>query len=265
MSARILTVDLDDSIREELPSRLITLGHSVLAADHIADALRLLRLTCPHLIILDGEMWLYSLMTLRQHSNTPLILLKANDEVRERVTALQLGADDVVIKPFSVRELEARIRAVLRRINRHSDVVLDQDEERAPQGLILGDLHLDFQRRQAFRGQQRIRLTDLEMKLLEVLISHAGETLTRRELVQTVWGYDSEFISMRRLVDSAVSRLRAKLEVDPDDPELILTIRGVGYMFRRLHHDSDDSNENEVDGVADLEAWRARQWGLPPP
>ena len=124
MSARILTVDLDDSIREELPSRLIRLGHSVLAADHVADALRLLRLTCPHLIILDGEMWLYSLMAVRQHSNTPLILLKSNDEVRERVTALQLGADDVVIKPFSVRELEARIRAVLRRINRHSDVVL---------------------------------------------------------------------------------------------------------------------------------------------
>jgi OmpR family response regulator RpaB len=265
MSTRILIVDLDDSIREELPSRLIRLGHSVLTADHVADALRLLRLTSPHLIILDGEMWLYSLMTLRQHSNTPLILLKANDEVREHVAALQLGADDVVIKPFSVRELEARVRAVLRRVNRHSDVVLDLDGERAAQGLILGELHLDFQRRQAFRGQQRIRLTDLEMKLLEVLISHAGETLTRRELVHTVWGYDSEFISMRRLVDSAVSRLRAKLEVDADDPELILTIRGVGYMFRRLHHDSDASNENEVDGVADLEAWRARQWGLPPP
>ena len=103
------------------------------------------------------------------------------------------------------------------------------------------------------------------MKLLEVLISHAGETLTRRELVQTVWGYDSEFISMRRLVDSAVSRLRAKLEVDPDDPELILTIRGVGYMFRRLLHDPDAKQENGVAGVADLESWRARQWGLPPP
>ena len=82
---------------------MIRLGHNVLTADHVADALRLLRLTCPHLIILDGEMWLYSLMTLRQHSNTPLILLKSNDEVRERETSLQLGADDVVIKPFSVK------------------------------------------------------------------------------------------------------------------------------------------------------------------
>lgn len=83
MSARILTVDLDDSIREELPNRLIRLGHSVLTADHVDDALRLLRLTCPHLIILDVEMWLYSLMAVRQHSNTPLILLKGTSNNRD--------------------------------------------------------------------------------------------------------------------------------------------------------------------------------------
>ncbi|WP_254896522.1 winged helix-turn-helix domain-containing protein [Synechococcus sp. HK05] len=264
-SIRVLLVDLEEPIHEELPTRLIKLGYSVLITNRLADALRLLRLTEPDLIILDGQQWLCHLMALRQHSNKPLILLKSNHDLAERVTALQLGSDDVLIKPFSVRELEARIRAVLRRIPSRAKGAAPPAEQPLPHSLILGELHLDLERRQAWRGQQRIRLTGLECKLLEALICRAGETLSRRELVQLVWGFDSEFVSVRRLVDSAVSRLRAKLEVDPDNPELILTIRGVGYMFRRLQRQPEGGPQAGDDDVIDLDAWRARQWGLPPP
>jgi OmpR family response regulator RpaB len=203
-SIRILLVDLEALIREELSTRLIKLGYTVLITDRLADALRLLRLTDPDLIILDGERWLHHLMTLRQHSTIPLILLKSNSDLAERVTALQLGSDDVLIKPFSVRELEARIRAVLRRIPSRTKQATPQTERPVPHSLLLGELHLDLERRQAWRGQQRIRLTGLECKLLEVLIHRAGETLNRRELVQRVWGVNSEFVLVRRLVDSAV-------------------------------------------------------------
>jgi OmpR family response regulator RpaB len=261
---RLLVVDLDEAIRQALPERLINQGHTVLMADNFGDALRLLQLTSPHLIILDGQPWPRQLMVIRQQTNIPLILLKSNDDVAERVTALQLGADDVLTKPFSVRELEARIRAVLRRITRHPEAAANQNRRLGPQILLLGDLRLDLERRLAFRGQQRIRLTELEFRLLEVLINHAGETLSRTEIVQTVWGLDSELLSTRRLVDSSVSRLRAKLEVDPDDPELILTTRGMGYMFRRLHNESGDKPQGRPEGITDLDTWRKRQWGLPP-
>ena len=95
-------------------------------------------------------------------------------------------------------------------------------------------------------------------------LSRRGNAQPQRACVTCV-GFDSEFVSVRRLVDSAVSRLRAKLEVDPDNPELILTVRGVGYIFRRLHHQPVGSQQAGDDDVIDLDAWRARQWGLPPP
>jgi len=142
---------------------------------------------------------------------------------------LELGADDYVVKPFSPKELEARIRCVLRRI----------DKEQIPgmpnSGLILvTDIKIATNRRQVFKSDERIRLTGMEFSLLELLVSRSGEPFSRGEILKEVWGYTPERHVDTRVVDVHISRLRSKLEADPANPELILTARGTGYLFQRI-------------------------------
>lgn len=170
---------------------------------------------------------------IRAVSEVPIILLTALGDVSDRVTGLQLGADDYMVKPFSPKELEARIHCLLRRSPRRSDAV-GNSIARPEAVLSVGDLRIDVVRRQVHRGSERLRLTGMEFSLLELLISRAGEAIPRSEMLETLWGYSPERANDRRVVDVHVSRLRAKLEVDPDHPELILTARGLGYLFQRL-------------------------------
>jgi OmpR family response regulator RpaB len=170
---------------------------------------------------------------IRAVSEVPIILLTALGDVSDRVTGLQLGADDYMVKPFSPKELEARIHCLLRRSPRRSDAV-GNSIARPGAVLSVGDLRIDVVRRQVHRGSDRLRLTGMEFSLLELLISRAGEAIPRSEMLETLWGYSPERANDRRVVDVHVSRLRAKLEVDPDHPELILTARGLGYLFQRL-------------------------------
>jgi OmpR family response regulator RpaB len=163
----------------------------------------------------------------------PIILLTALTEVADRITGLQLGADDYMIKPFSPKELEARIRCVLRRVS-SSPAGGGAGGSRGASVLVLGDLRVDVNKRQAFRSGERIRLTGMEFNLLELLIGRSGEPISRLDILEHVWGYKPERASDSRVVDVHISRLRAKLEDDPDQPELILTARGMGYMFQRL-------------------------------
>ena len=166
---------------------------------------------------------------LRKESDVPIVMLTALGDVADRITGLELGADDYVVKPFSPKELEARIRCVLRRIGKEGAAGIPNS------GLIqINDIRIDTNKRQVFRGDERIRLTGMEFSLLELLVGRSGEPFSRGEILKEVWGYTPERHVDTRVVDVHISRLRSKLEDDPANPELILTARGTGYLFQRI-------------------------------
>ena len=234
---KVLIADDDASTRRVLETRLSMQGYAVTVAAHGAGALEAFRAVEPDVVILDVMMpeldGFVVVERIRAISEVPIILLTALTEVSDRVTGLQLGADDYMLKPFSPRELEARIRCLLRRSSRASG----ETTTLAPAAgavVVVGDLQVDLIRRQVHRNNERIRLTGMEFSLLELLISRGGDTIARTEILETIWGYAPERANDRRVVDVHISRLRAKLELDPDQPELILTARGQGYQFQRL-------------------------------
>ena len=211
-------------------------GHSVAAAKDGAEALELFRSVEPDVVVLDVMMpeldGFAVLERIRAQSEVPIILLTALGDVADRITGLQLGADDYMVKPFSPKELEARIRCVMRRANQSQG---GSGIGSASSNVIaIGDLRVDFNRRQAFRCGERIRLTGMEFHLLELLISRHGEPINRLDMLEKVWGYKPGKASDSRVVDVHISRLRSKLEDDPANPELILTARGTGYLFQRI-------------------------------
>ena len=142
------------------------------------------------------------------------------------------AADDYVIKPFSPKELEARVKAVLRRTNNKESVV--PTGKVAKNVITTGNIKIDTARRQVFRKNERIRLTGMEFSLLELLVNNSGQAYSRNEILQHVWAYPPDHRIDTRVVDVHISRLRSKLEADPANPELILTARGIGYMFQRI-------------------------------
>jgi OmpR family response regulator RpaB len=234
---KILIADDEANIRRILETRLAMQGHQVAAAQDGAEALELFRSVEPDVVVLDVMMpeldGFAVLERIRAQSEVPVIMLTALNDVADRITGLQLGADDYMVKPFSPKELEARIRCVRRR------AVLEPGTSTASGQpgrniMILGDLHIDFNRRQVHRADERVRLTGMEFNLLGLLISRAGEPIHRLDMLEAVWGYRPTKASDSRVVDVHVSRLRNKLELDPLNPELILTARGMGYMFQRI-------------------------------
>ena len=234
---KILVADDEANIRRILETRLAMQGHEVVAACDGAEALELFRGFEPDLVVLDVMMpeldGFAVVERIRAQSEIPIILLTALGDVADRITGLQLGADDYMVKPFSPKELEARIRCVMRRASSSQGSGLN-GSGRAAHVVVVGDLSVDFNRRQAFRNDERIRLTGMEFNLLELLISRSGEPISRLDMLEKVWGYKPERSSDSRVVDVHISRLRAKLEHDPENPELILTARGMGYMFQRI-------------------------------
>lgn len=235
---RILVADDEANIRRILKTRLEMQGHELALAENGAEALELFRGFEPDLVVLDVMMpeldGFAVTERIRAQSEVPIILLTALNEVADRITGLELGADDYIVKPFSPKELEARIRSVMRRSAAAGGSV-PGSSGRSSHVVVVGDLSLDFCKRQAHRGNERIRLTGMEFNLLELLISRCGEPISRLDMLEKVWGYKPERASDSRVVDVHVSRLRAKLEDDPENPELILTARGMGYMFQRIH------------------------------
>ena len=234
---KILVADDEASIRRILETRLRMQGHEVAAAEDGAQALEIFRGFEPDVVVLDVMMPVLDGFAvterIRAQSEVPIILLTALGDVADRNTGLQLGADDYMVKPFSPKELEARIRCVLRRASQGvpGGAVIGG---RASGVITLGDLRVDSNKRQVFRAGERIRLTGMEFSLLELLIGRSGEPISRLDILEHVWGYKPERSSDSRVVDVHISRLRAKLEDDPDQPELILTARGMGYLFQRL-------------------------------
>jgi DNA-binding response OmpR family regulator len=228
MSARILIVDDEPAVTDLLAYNFRKAGYEILLAGDGREALNLACEAAPDLILLDLMIpevdGLDVCRELRKTSQVPIIMITARGEEIDRVVGLELGADDYVCKPFSVRELMARVKAVLRR--RHNG-----DEESGSLLLGKGGLRLDVESRTAVAGATTLDLTRLEFDLLHYLLVNAGRVLTRERLLEQTWGYD--FTGDTRAVDSAVKRLRAKLRAASAEADSIETVRGVGYRLNR--------------------------------
>ncbi len=226
-------MDDEQAITDLLEYNLQRNGYRVVVAHDGHQALRLAQVEQPDLIILDlmlpGLDGLDVCRALRRESaatllpDVPIIMLTARDEEVDRVVGLELGADDYVTKPFSVRELMARVKAVLRRVTSGAAGAVGVHR--------VGPLEVDTLSHEARLEGTPLPLTQLEFDLLETLIHHAGQVLNREQLLDQVWGYD--YYGEARAVDSAVKRLRAKLREAGGDPDIISTVRGVGYRLER--------------------------------
>jgi DNA-binding response OmpR family regulator len=228
MTQRILVVDDEPAVSDLLAYNLRKAHYEVLLAADGGEALRLARRAAPDLILLDLMIpevdGLDVCRELRKSSGVPIIMITARGEEIDRVVGLELGADDYVTKPFSVRELMARVKAVLRRAQ-------SGDQERAPASLLHGPggLQMDLDARAVRIGETKLNLTRLEFDLLHHLLSNAGRVLPRERLLEQAWGYD--FAGDTRAVDSAVKRLRAKLRAASIEADAIEAVRGIGYRF----------------------------------
>ncbi len=221
----ILVVEDDPAILRGLTDNLKFESYEVLSASDGECGYRLIREKNPDLIILDlmlPKLSGYELCrTVRGEGvTTPILMLTARGEEADRVLGLDLGADDYVTKPFSVRELLARIRAILRRT---------QPPKAFPDELRFDDVVVDFRRYEARKADKTLEMTRKEFGILRLLAGRPGEVLTRDELLNEVWGYEN--YPSTRTVDNHIASLRAKLEHNPSQPRNLLTVHGVGYKL----------------------------------
>ncbi len=231
---KILVVDDEINIRRILETRLSIVGYTVVTAADGEEALIVYRKEIPDLIILDvmiPKLDGYGVcQEIRKESEIPIIMLTALSDVTDKITGLELGADDYIVKPFSPKELEARVKSILRRVDKSPAHQLNTNV-----GILaIGNIKIDSNRRQVYKHNEKIRLTGMEFSLLELLISKSGEPFSRSSILQEVWGYTPERHVDTRVVDVHISRLRSKLEDDPSNPDLILTARGTGYLFQKI-------------------------------
>ena len=227
MSARILVVEDDAAILSGLRTNLEYEGHEVLTARDGDTGLRMLLDSTPDLAILDVMLPALSGFDIcrrarREGIAIPILMLTARSDEMDRVLGLDLGADDYVGKPFSVPELLARVRALLRRGEATSAL---------PARAAFGKVTIDFESFEASRDGQMLALAPKEFAVLRMLVAHEGKVVSRRDLLGGVWGF--ERMPTTRTVDNHVALLRAKLEDDPATPRWIQTVHGVGYKFTR--------------------------------
>lgn len=227
----ILVVEDEDNILEAVRYNLTKEGYEVVAAADGEMGLDLARTANPDLVILDIMLpkldGFQVCQLLRRETDTPIIMLTARGEETDRVVGLELGADDYVSKPFSMRELLARVRALLRR----SDLTSQKRQAEAISYLKAGNLGLDLVRHQATIDDQFLYLKPREFALLVLLVSNEGRAFTRDQILTELWGHD--YIGDIRTVDVHIRWLREKIEVDSSDPKRIITVRGIGYRFEK--------------------------------
>ncbi|HEX8079837.1 MAG TPA: response regulator transcription factor [Jatrophihabitans sp.] len=222
---RVLVVEDEESISDPLSYMLRREGFEVSVAEDGPDALRQFERNGADLVLLDlmlpGLSGTEVCRSLRQKSNVAIIILTARDSEVDKVVGLELGADDYVTKPFSHRELLARIRAVLRRGA--------EAEELVSATIEAGPVRLDVERHTVAVNGATVALPLKEFDLLELLLRNAGRVLTRGQLIDRIWG--SDYVGDTKTLDVHVKRLRSKIEPDPANPKFLLTVRGLGYKF----------------------------------
>ena len=228
---KILVVDDEKPISDIIKFNMVKEGYEVVTAFDGREALEMFEAEHPDILILDlmlPEMdGLEVARTIRKTSNVPIIVLSAKDSEFDKVIGLEIGADDYMTKPFSNRELQARVKAILRR----TDLTIEnQEAEAAPTEIVIGDLQILTDAFVVKKHGEELDLTHREFELLHHLATHIGQVMTREHLLETVWGYD--YFGDVRTVDVTIRRLREKIEDIPSRPEYILTRRGVGYYMR---------------------------------
>ena len=227
MAKKILVVDDKRELRSLLKQYLTQEGFDVLLAEDGQKALFVARQEKPDLILLDlmmPEMGGYEFMRVySREADTPIIILTAKLEENDKVLGLELGADDYITKSFTFREVEARIQAILCRIEW-------SQRKAAHRTIAIGRVKIDPESHEVFVDGESRHLTPIEFQLLYHLMSHAGQTISKAALFEEVWGYD--FVGGTNLVEVGIRRLREKIEENPSEPTHILTVRGMGYRFR---------------------------------
>lgn len=224
--ATILIVDDEQSILNIVTAYLRAEGYTVHTAGDGPGGLKAARTLKPDLLILDimlpGMDGLELLTQLRRESDVYVMMLTAKSEETDKVVGLAVGADDYLTKPFSPRELVARVKAALRRYGQSGGPAESS-------GLVFRRLRIDAAARRVWKDDQPVELTTIEFDLLHALAEHRGRVLSREQLLERVWGHD--FYGEDRVVDVHLGHVRKKIESDPANPEFIITVRGVGYRF----------------------------------
>ncbi|TAK28341.1 MAG: response regulator transcription factor [Chloroflexota bacterium] len=233
MSPKILVVDDEPTLTETIKYNLLREGHEVMVAHDGVQALEMARQIKPDLIVLDIMLPRLSGLdvcrTLRRETIVPILMLTAKDEEIDKVVGLEIGADDYMTKPFSMRELLARVGALLRRMRMTQGEASAEKSETPRRAMVAGDLEIDLASHVASRQGTVLALKPKEFDLLTYLVRNRGLVLTREQILEQVWGY--EYVGDMRTVDVHVRWLREKIEQDPGKPTRIQTIRNVGYKF----------------------------------
>ncbi len=230
MEKKVLIVDDEKPIVEILKINLQKEGYVVFEAYDGEEAVSKAMTINPDLILLDvmlPKLDGFSVCKkIREKSSVPILMLTAREEELDKILGLELGADDYITKPFSIRELMARVKANMRR----TEVILEDKKERADDELVIGKFRLDFNRYELYKNEKLIELTIREFDLIKFLASRPNKVFSRQSLLESVWDY--EYYGDVRTVDVTVRRLREKVEDDPSEPTIIMTKRGVGYYFQ---------------------------------
>lgn len=236
MADKILVVEDEPSIQETLAYNLERQGYAVEIAGDGLLGLEMARTSRPDLIVLDvmlpGMDGFEVCRILRQEMNTPILMLTARDDEIDRVVGLEIGADDYLVKPFSMRELIARVKAMLRRVRlmrEENQAANTAEGETLPKAITFDNLVLDQVRREVRLDGKPVAMKPKEYELLLFLAQHRGQVLSREFILERVWGWD--FVGDSRTVDVHVRWLREKIEVDAANPIRIQTVRGAGYRF----------------------------------
>lgn len=225
----ILIVEDEPAVARGLQYGLSKEGFNVRWAATGQEAFKWVEKDAPHLILLDIRLPDISGFDLcrqlrAQGKRQPILMLTARDEEIDKILGLELGADDYVVKPFSLREVISRIRALLRRAYGELSVAKPNEQIR------FGHIVIDGERLQVTRKGKVVDLTPTEFRLLRYLVNHPNQAISRSDLIEMVWGYDSDIYN-ERTIDVHIRHLRKKLEPDPTNPRWITTVRGIGYMF----------------------------------
>jgi OmpR family response regulator RpaB len=230
---KILIIDDDLTVIQILRTRLTNLGYRIVRSPNDKDALTKFWKEQPDLVVLDiilPKFDGYELCRkIRIDSQVPIIILTALSKLSNRIRGLELGADDYIIKPFSPPELEARIRSVLRRTSLNQVFTTQKKKE-----FKIGNLSIDMNTKCIAKDNFKVKLTNIEYSLLNLLMENAGKTLSRTVILNNIWGYTPERAVDTRIVDVHIARLRSKIEEKPGTPDFILTVRGIGYMFQNF-------------------------------